>query len=116
MKLNFDPDGQLIVISKSLSPDEIVPLCLSKLAKSALLKITAAGVSINRAASLALELTRGNIAKEPIGIRLLNLTTIQFQKGESKEIGTRIEIFLEKGIQTLYSEKHKQIMKLLEKQ
>jgi len=116
MKLNFERDGQLVVVSKKLSPDEIMPLCLSKLAKSDLLKITGAGVSISRAVSVALELTKGNIAKEPWGIKLVTLSTVPFKVEETTVFGTGIEIFLEKGSQTCYTEKHKQILKMLEKQ
>jgi len=116
MKLNFDRDGQLVVVSKKLSPEEIIPLCLSKLAKSNLLKITGAGVSINRAVAVALELTKGNIAKEPLGIKLITLSTVPFKVEETTVLGTGIEIFLEKGVQTCYTDKHKQILKMLEKQ
>ncbi|NWG10449.1 hypothetical protein HXY33_01670 [Candidatus Bathyarchaeota archaeon] len=114
MKLDFSRDGQLIVISKHLSPDQVIPLSLSKLAKSELLKITATGTAINRAALLALELTKGNIAKEPIGIELVALSTIELKTESTTVQGTGIEIYLRKGIQTAYTSKHKEILKILE--
>jgi hypothetical protein len=115
MKLDFSRDGQLIVISRQLSGDQVIPLSLSKLAKSELLKITATGAAINRAALLALELTKGNIAREPIGIELAVLSTIQFGTGPTSVQGTGIEIYLKKGVRTVYTPKHKEILKMLEK-
>lgn len=114
MKLDFTREGQIIVMSKNLSTDQVIPLSLSKLAKSELLKITATGVAINRAALLALELTKGNIAKEPIGIELVALTTIEFKMESRIEQITGMEIYLRKGIQTAYTQKHKDILKMLE--
>ena len=115
MKLTFDRDGQLIIVSKKLSPEKMIPLSLSKLARSELLKITATGTSINRAASLALELTKGDITKEVVGIKLVTLATVEFKVGTATFAGTSMEIYLKKGIQTTYSQKHKQILKTLEK-
>jgi len=80
MKLDFSRDDQLTVISKKLPPDQIVPINLTKLARSKLLKITATGTAINRAASLALDLTKGSIAKEPIGIEHVTLLTNEFKE------------------------------------
>jgi len=114
MRLDFSRDGQLIVISKHLSPDQVIPLSLSKLAKLELLKITATGTAINRAALLALELTKGNIAKETIGIELVGLSTIEFKTESTTVQSTGIEIYLRKGIQTAYTSKHKEILKILE--
>ena len=114
MNLTFDRDGQLIIISKKLPPDKMMPLCLSKLARSELLKIAASGSSINRATSLALELTRGDITKEPVGINLVTLSTVEFQVETTTFQGTGIDIYLKKAIQTTYSEKHRQILKMLE--
>lgn len=114
MKLTFDRDGQLIVISQKLLPDKMIPLCLSKLARSELLKITAAGISINRAASLTLEITKGDIAKESVGIKLITLSTLKFEEESKTFLGTGMEIYLKKGIHTTYSKKHKQMLKMLE--
>jgi hypothetical protein len=114
MRLDFSRDGQLIVISKQLSSDQVIPLSLAKLAKSELLKITAAGAAINRAALLALELTKGNIAKESLGIELVTLSTIDFKIESTTEQVTGMEIYLRRGIQTTYTPKHKEVLKMLE--
>jgi len=114
MKLDFSREGQIIVISQKLSADQVVPLSLSKLARSELLKITATGTAINRATLLALELTKGNIAKECVGIELVTLSTVEFRKESRVEQITGIEIYLRKGIQTAYTPKHKEVLKMLE--
>jgi len=113
MNLTFERDGQLVIISKNLSPDKMIPLCLSKLTKSELLKITAVGTSINRLASLTLELTKGDIAKEPVGIELVTLSTITFETEPKAFVATSLEVYLKRGIHTTYSKKHKEILKML---
>lgn len=115
MKLDFTRDGQLIVISRNLSTDQVIPLSLAKLSKSELLKITATGPAINRATLLALELAKGNIAKEPIAIELVVLTTIEVKTQAGSIQATGIEIYLRKGITTVYTQKHQEILKMLEK-
>lgn len=115
MKLDFTRDGQLIVISRKLSTDQVIPLSLAKLSKSELLKIMATGPAINRAALLALELTKGNIAREPIGIELVTLSTIELKTDSGRVQATGIEIYLRKGVTTVYTQKHREILKLLEK-
>jgi len=114
MKLDFSRDGQLIVVSRDLTPDKAIPLSLSKLARSEMLKIMAAGSAINRAVSLALELAKGDIAKEPIGIEFVVLSTIRFKIENADVQGTGIEIYLRKGVQTVYTPKHKEITKMLQ--
>lgn len=114
LNLDFSREGQIIVISRNLSPDQVVPMSLAKLAKSDYLKITAAGVAINRAVPLALELARGDIAKFPIGIELVALETIEL-RGETGTVeGTSMQIYLKKGVKTVYTPKHRGIMKMLE--
>jgi DNA-binding protein len=116
MKLNFEPDGQLVVVTKNLMMEKIIPLCLSKLSQSEALKISATGTTINRAVLVALELTRGDIAKDVWGIELVALSTVKFPApaGESSVLETAIDIFIRKNLKISYSEKHRQIIKLLQ--
>lgn len=115
MKLNFEHDGQLVIITKKLPPERIIPLCLTKLSISDLLEIVATGSLINRASSIVMELTKGKIAKDIIGIKLVSLSTVKFEVEAQTILDTRMTIILEKGSKTSYSEKHKQMLKLLEK-
>jgi len=114
MKLDFSRDGQLVVVSRRLSPEKMVPLCLAKIARSGLLKIAARGISINRAVSLALEIARGNIAKEPVGITLVTLSTVTLRREDTEAFATAMEIYLHKGVQTVYTAKHKEVLEKLE--
>jgi len=111
MKLSFDPDGQLVIVSKNLLPDKMIPLCLWKLAKSDRLKIMAAGYWINSAAALALEITKGAISRETVGIELMTLSTQTIGTQETTpKLATGLEIYLKKGQPTEYSKKHKAVL------
>jgi hypothetical protein len=114
MKLSFERDGQLIIVSRNLLPEEVIPLCLSKLAKSELLKISATGNAINRAALIALELTKGDIARDELGIELVTLSTVEFEISKTNIPETAMDIFIRKGAKTFYSKKHEEILKILE--
>jgi hypothetical protein len=113
MKLTFDRDGQLLVVSNTLSPERAIPLALSRIADSDCLKISASGTAINRQVSIALELAKGNIANDDLGIILTTLFTTQFEINEKKIPETVMEIFIKKGCKTAYSKKHEQIVKML---
>lgn len=111
MKLDFDLNGQLVVVSRNLPAEKMIPLCLWKLAKAERLKIMAAGYWINTAAALALEVTKGAISKETIGIELMTLSTQTIGPAEPKpKLATGLEIFLKKGEPTQYSKKHTAIL------
>lgn len=113
MKLNFERGGQLIVVSSNLPPERAIPMALSKLAESDSLKISAAGSAINREALIALELTKGNIAKDKLGITLIVISTVKHAVKEIVVPETVMEIFIKKGCETAYSKKHEQILKNL---
>jgi DNA-binding protein len=116
MKLNFEPDGQLVIITKDSIMEKIIPLCLSKLSRSESLKISATGTTINRAVLVALELTRGDIAKDVWGIDLVVLSTKKFPApgGESSFLETAMDVFIKKNLKISYSEKHRQVIKMLQ--
>lgn len=111
LKLDFELKGQLVVVSKNLPTDKMIPLCLWKLARSDRLKIMAAGYWINSAAALALEITKGEISKDPIGVELMTLSTQTIGEQEPRpKLSTGLEIFLKKGQPTQYSKKHKAVL------
>lgn len=113
MKLDFAPDGQIIVVTKDSPLERIIPLCLAKLGRSSLVKMSATGRTITRVASIALELTKTNIAKEKLGMKLVIVSTRTLQLESIIMKNTAMEIFIEKGIETHYSDKHKQILDFL---
>jgi hypothetical protein len=114
MNLSFDRSGQLIVISKRLLPEKIIPLCLFKFLETDLLKISATAGSIYRAISTALELTEGKIAPYELCIPLVALSTMKFTVGENISLETGIDIFIRKGKKTAHSGKHEQMLKDLQ--
>lgn len=113
MNLSFERNGQLIVVSKTLLPERAIPLALSRLVESDLLKISAAGIAINRAALIALELTKGDIARDKLGIRLITISTVRHVVKETSFPETVMELYIQKNIQTSYSKKHEQMLKML---
>jgi hypothetical protein len=113
MKLSFERDGQLLVVSNTLSPDTAIPLALSRLAASDCLKISASGTAINREVPIALELTKGGIARNELGIILTSVCTVQFKINDKTVPETSMEIFIKKGCTTQVTKKHDQIMKML---
>lgn len=113
MKLTFERDGQLLVVSNTLFPERAIPLALSRLAESDCLKISASGTAINRQVLIALELTKGNIAKGELGIILTTISTVQFKIDDKTIPETVMEIFIKKDRKTLFSKKHDQMMKML---
>lgn len=114
MNLSFDRNGQLIVISRNLLPEKTIPLCLSKLLEADSLKISATGISINRAVSIVLELTDGTIAPYELCIPLVSLSTIKYVVGENTDVETAMDIFLKKGKKASHSKKHEQMLKELQ--
>ena len=114
MNLSFDRNGQLVVISRKLLPEKTIPLCLSKLLEADSLKISATANSINRAVSIALELTEGTIAPYELCIPLVSLSTVKFVGEENTVLETAMDIFLKKGKKAPRSKKHEQMLKELQ--
>lgn len=115
MKLDFDREGQLVVVSRKLSPEQMVPLCLSKLSHSDRLKVAGSGFWINRTATLALEITKGSISKGPVAIELMGLSTAKFSTPDGEKSTTILEIFLKAGKTTEYSPRHHTVISKLKK-
>jgi len=110
MKLSIDPTGQLIVISRRQEPARMITMCLWKLSKFDRLKIIAAGTAINNAVYVALQVARGGIAKEPVAISLVALSTVPSREGILPKPVTGIEIYLEKGKETVYDNRHLRVL------
>lgn len=115
MKLTFDRDGQLVVVSKRQSIDKLRMICLWKLSRMNLLKIIGAGTAINNAVRIALQISRGGIAKEPVAIKLVSIQSLEAKEAEAQKTTTGIEIFLERGKETEYSKKHNELLRTLKK-
>lgn len=112
MTLTTERDGQLIAVRRGGRIEKLVTLCLIKLTKVEKLKIMAAASAINDAIKLALQLTKGPVAKESIGISFMNLGTIASRDDPQKKM-TAMSIYLRKGYKTEYSKRHQELIKKL---
>ena len=112
MNLSFDRTGQLLVVSNNLPAERAIPMALSRIAESGCLKISAAGTAINREVPIALELTKGDIAKDELTVALVVVFSAKFTRDGVTVPETVMEIFISKG-KTHPSKKHDLIMKLL---
>lgn len=113
MVFDFTREGQLVVVSRKLSPEQMVPLCLSKLSKSAKLKIMSSGFFMNRVATLALEVTKGGISKGSVAIELITLSTFEIETPDGLKTTTALEIHLKSGEKTKYTKRHRKALSLL---
>lgn len=112
MDLSIAPVGQVIMVPKLESPNRIVIMALHKLRMHDRIKIIGAGGAINTAVSVALKLVKGNVAKDPIGIEAIVLSTVM-GKGTDSKPTTGINIYLAKGTSTIYTEHHQQLLAML---
>jgi len=109
LNLSFSSNGQLIVVSRKQNIEKMVTLCLWKLSKMDEIKLMAGGTAINNAVKIALILSKGGIAKEPVSIKLISLETFQRSRVQPPKPITGISIYLGKG-QTEIVERHRNII------
>jgi hypothetical protein len=115
MDLTFRRDGQIIVVSKSLPPETMIPLTLRKLSKAEKIKLMGSGQMINRVANLALEITKGKISRDKIGIELIVLSSKKFTTPQGEKSTTNLEIFLKKGLVSTPTRRHSMVLSELRK-
>lgn len=112
MILTTEREGQVIAVRRGGRIETLVTLCLMKLSKVEKLKIVASGSAINDAVKLALQMSKGPVAKEPVGISFITLYTIPSREDPQKKM-TAISIYLRKGHKTEYSRRHQELIKKL---
>jgi DNA-binding protein len=104
---------QTISVSRGTPPERLLTISLLRLAKFDKIRISAAGGSINDAVTLALKLTKGQISKDPVGIKMVHLYSILMRNDPTKSIAA-ISIYLQKGITTRYTKRQSALFKKLE--
>jgi len=112
MILTTERDGQVIAVRRGARIERLVTLCLIKLSKVEKLKIIAAGSAINDAVELALNMTKGPVSKEPIGVSFMNIYPIATREDPQKKM-TAVSIYLKRGQKISYSDRHKKLVKTL---
>ena len=115
MTLVTGREGQIVAIRRGDRLERLVTLCLLRFQKVDKLKLIAAATAINDVVSFALKLTEGQVARDQIGINLIDLNTIGSREDPSKKI-TGMSIYLEKGHKTVRSPWHENIIKRLKTQ
>lgn len=81
-------------VSKKDRPEKLTSIALMKLSKFPMIKISGAGVAINTAISIALQLAKANIARKKVGIRFVGLDAIP-QKIDRTKTTTALQIYLQ---------------------
>ena len=115
MILSTAGEGQLIAVRRGEILERVITLCLIKLQRVNKLKLIAAASAINDAIILALKLTQGQVAKDPIGVNFIDLYSLPAREDPSKKM-TGMSIYLDKGHATVQSSWHTDIIKRLKKQ
>ena len=115
MILSTGREGQIVAVRREERIERVVTLCLLRFQSIDKIKIIAAGRAINDAVSLALKLTEGEVAKEPVAINFIDLYTILSREDPTKKI-TGISIYLEKGRKTDRPAWHGKFIKKLKAQ
>jgi DNA-binding protein len=86
-----------VSVGHEIPIEKLVTRSLMALARFDEIKLIAAGGSINEAVSLALRLTNGQISKDPVGVKLIYVYSINMRNDPAKRISA-ISIYLQKGI------------------
>ena len=107
-----DSVEQTVSVSRAATFERLLTISLLRLAKFDKVKVVAAGGSINDAIALALKLTNGQIAKEPLGIKLFHLYSIVMRNDPTKSIAA-VSIYLQKGVTTRYTKRQSELLKSL---
>jgi len=114
MNLTIGKEGQLIAVSRRERLERLTSLCLWKLREFPRVKILGAGMAISNAVATALQVSRAGISKDPIAIEFIGLSTIQSRETDKppKPVSA-IDIYLTKGNETQYDERHLKIIEHL---
>lgn len=104
-------DSDVIAIGSRDSAEKMTTMTLWKLSKSARVKIVAAGAAISNAIATTLQITHGQISRDPVHISLIALSSIEprVAAGHMNPV-TAINIYLEKGPAKPYDRRHGEIV------
>jgi DNA-binding protein len=105
-------EDQAVSVSRGISTDKLLTICLLKLSRYDKEKLMAAGGAINDAVSLALKVTTGKISKDTVGVNLVDIYSIVSREDKNRKI-TAISIYLKKGVTTENSKRHNDFLEKL---
>jgi len=107
--------NMMLWVSRRDSLSNITNLILTKLSKYNQIKVSASGFAIVTAINSVLQVVHSGISKEPICISAIKLDSIK-GRNKGEKLVPAIQIFLEKGKRTEYSDRHKIIIEKLLKE
>jgi hypothetical protein len=108
-------EDQTVSVSRGITTEKLLTICLLKLSRYDRVKLMAAGGAIFDAAALALKLTLGNISRDPLGVKLVDIYSIVSREDKNRKI-TAVSIYLQKGSHTEVSQKHLEFLEKLKTQ
>ncbi len=97
-----------ISVGREIPTEKLLTRSLMALARFDEIKLIAAGSSINEAILLALKLSTGQITRDPVGVDLVYVYSINMRNDPAKRISA-ISIYLKKGVPNLQSDFLKKI-------
>ena len=100
---------QTIWVSREDRIENVTNLILWKLSKNKLIKVVASGFAITMAVRSTLQVTTSGITKEPVSISAVTIEAIERRAMPSKKVPA-IQIYLEKGKETVCSPRHKEVI------
>ena len=108
-----DLDEQTISVSRASTMDRLITVSLLKLARFEEVRIVAAGGSITDAVALAFRLGNGQISKDDVGTKLVNLYSIKMRNDPTKSIAA-MSIYMQKGLSQIYSKRQSELFNRVE--
>jgi hypothetical protein len=106
--------GKIVTVSKAERPERLTTIALMKLSNNQLVKIAAAGTTINTAVSMSLQLTRANISKFNVGIAFIGLNSIQ-QRNNPNKSTTALQIYIGRGVREKIDDNVQRLIEKLKK-
>lgn len=101
---------QIIWVNRQDRIENVTNIILWKLSKYNLIKVVASGFAITMAARSTLQVTTSGIAREPVSISAITTESIE-RKGTLGKRVPAIQIYLEKGKETVYPPRHHDVIK-----
>jgi len=99
--MDLRPGAQTVLVSKMSDIQSLTMACLVKFQQFQRVRIAGAGSTINKVVTAALQISKGGISKDPVGIVAIKLETLQ-KPGTNPS--TALAIYLEKGKETVQDE------------
>jgi DNA-binding protein len=109
-KSEDEKNVKTIRVSRGDRLDATTNIILWKLSKNDVVKVLASGFAITTAIRSILQVTTSGISKYPVGVSAITTDSIERGEGTGKKVPA-IQVYLEKGKATAYSNRHEEVLK-----